>query len=57
MWQEIDKFSSVSMIFSLQSETHRQLTGEKLSGLSVKYLQNLENQLEMSLRASAPKRY
>lgn len=36
-------------LHSLQ-ETHRQLMGQQLNGLSVKELHNIESQLEMSLR-------
>ncbi|WJX58056.1 hypothetical protein P8452_43549 [Trifolium repens] len=31
-------------------ESHRQIMGEELSGLTIKELQNLENQLEISIR-------
>ncbi|XP_026390012.1 MADS-box transcription factor 23-like isoform X1 [Papaver somniferum] len=46
------KREAAALRHELQSlqENHRQLMGQELSSLSVKELQNLENQLEMSLR-------
>ncbi|KAI3850451.1 hypothetical protein MKW98_000261 [Papaver atlanticum] len=46
------KREAAALRHELQSlqKNHRQLMGQELSSLSVKELQNLENQLEMSLR-------
>ncbi|XP_026390925.1 MADS-box transcription factor 27-like [Papaver somniferum] len=46
------KREAAALRHELQSlqENHRKLMGQELSSLSVKELQNLENQLEMSLR-------
>ncbi|RLM65600.1 MADS-box transcription factor [Panicum miliaceum] len=42
--------------YETRSGKHRQLMGQDLSGLGVKEIQNLENQLEMSLRCIRTKK-
>ena len=46
----MDKYETLAPYLTLDVRCCRQLMGEELSGLSIKDLENLENQLEMSMK-------
>ncbi|WZZ54040.1 hypothetical protein YC2023_054147 [Brassica napus] len=47
---------SIQNVHNIQEERNRQLMGEKLNGLSVNELHNIESRLEMSLRGIRTKK-